>query len=457
MAAWVAAAIVLCGALLPVGSWAQDIREAFARAQATDPTYLQAVANLEVAQSRRGQARAQLLPQLGISGTSNWNDRRYDTHGSIFPPTNSQYNSTSAQVTLTESLWRHPYLIGAHQASVLVNAAQYQQAAAAQDLAVRLLQAWFDLMASTDQVGAANKAVSAAENEWQAVHRSSELSLASQPEEAEAFARLEMARADLIASQGEAAAKRAALEEILGPGLDWEPPRLAEPPAGFLLEAQPLTWWLERVERASPTIVAARETLEAARAQVRKEQAGHEPTVDLVATYGRNNQGDGNFPGQLGYDIRQKTIGVQVNIPLYAGGGVRARVREALAEQGRALQQLNAAIRTSRTQVTVAWNQLAAARARQAAARQAVKSAAVSLERARQGRSGGVKADIDVLKADTQAALAQRDLNRANYDLVLNSARLKAGTADFSAQDIDRLAGLFVARAASPPNPPDAP
>lgn len=443
------AALLLGCVGVPAGSMAQDIREAFARAQSTDPTYLQAVANLEVAQSRRGQARAQLLPQLGISGTTNWNDRRYDTHGSIFPPTNSQYNSTNAQVTLSESLWRHPYLIGAHQASVLVSAAEYQQSAAAQDLAVRLLQAWFDLMGAVDEVEAASQAVAAAENEWQVVQRSSALALASRPEEAEALARLETTRAELVAAQGEAAAKRAAIEEILGPGIEWTPPRLAEPPAAFLIDNQPLAWWLERIERGSPGIIAAHETLEAARAQVRKEQAGHEPTVDLVATYGRNNQGDGNFPGQLGYDIRQKTIGLQVNIPLYSGGGVRARVREALAEQDRALQQLSAAIRTGRTQVTVAWNQLAAARARQSAARSAVKSAAISLELAQQGRRQGVKADIDVLKATAQAALARRDLNHAHYDLVLNSARLKAAVADLSTQDIDRLAGLMVARAVS--------
>lgn len=458
--------IVTCIAMMawaPARGASPDIREAFARAQAEDPTYLQAVANLDVARSRRSQARSQLLPQLGVSAATNWNDRRYDTRGSFFPPTYSQYSNTNAQITLSEALWRHPSLIGYHLAGVLVSTAEYQQLAAMQDLGVRLLQAWLEDMAAADQVAASNRALAAADKAWQLAQRSQVNSLASQPELDEAAAKLESARADLAASEGEMAAKRAALEEIVGPEVHWSPPVLAEPAAGFLVAAQPLAFWLDRAEERNPAILAGRAALEASRAAVRKERAAHEPTLDLVASYGRNNQGEGNFPGQLGYDIRQKSVGLQLTVPLYSGGSVSARVHEALAEQARATQQLNAAIRTTRTAVTVAWNQLLAARARQSAAHQAVRAAQSALALANEGRQRGVKADTDVFTADAQLAGAERDLGKANYDLVLNTVKLKAAAADFSADDFDRLAGLMIERpfrsapATSPQGPTTSP
>jgi len=128
--------------------------------------------------------------------------------------------------------------------------------------------------------------------------------------------------------------------------------------------------------------LAALRAVDAARDEARKQRAGHQPTIDVVASYGRNAQAVGGFPGQNGYDIWQGSIGLQLNVPIYAGGGQDAKVREALAMQEKAAQALELAKRNARAMVKQAWFGWRANSSRQIAAQQAAKFSALTLKTA---------------------------------------------------------------------------
>jgi outer membrane protein len=201
--------------------------------------------------------------------------------------------------------------------------------------------------------------------------------------------------------------------------------------------------WLERVD-VSPQVRAAHHALSAADEEIRKQRAGYEPTVDLVSSYGRNAQQVGNFPGQPPYDVKTGTIGLQLTVPIFTGGGQQARISEAIALRERANQDLVAAQRSSRLAAKQAWFGWRAADSRQPAALQAVRSSQVALRTATQGIASGVRTEADRLQAILQLENARRDFHKARYDLIASFVRLRAIAGKLVDDDMLWLEFMFV-------------
>jgi outer membrane protein len=240
--------------------------------------------------------------------------------------------------------------------------------------------------------------------------------------------------------------KRAALEQWTGslpdgtlPHLLGEAPLLD--PAAVALDA-----WLQDVEAGNPTLLAARRALEAAQAEVRKQRAGHHPTLDLVASYGKNSQEVGGFPGQSGYDIQQGSIGLQLNLPLYSGGTQSAKVAEALAQEARARQEVEAARRTAVLSTQRAWFTGQGAAARASAGAQAIRAARAELARVRQGREQGLQTRLEILEAEQQLRAGQRDYRKGRYDQIAARIRLQAAAGTLAVSDVTGLDAWLVPR-----------
>lgn len=253
----------------------------------------------------------------------------------------------------------------------------------------------------------------------------------------DARAKHEQAIAERAALQSELEIKLATLEQIIGTA-EHTPPllsdRFAAPPFG----GNTLDLWLVQAEAGNPTLLAAQRALDAANQEVRKQRAGHEPTLDLVASYGKTAQGAGitGAAGQTGFDSRLGSMGLQFNMPLYAGGGQNAKVREALALRDRTVQELEAARRKARLDAKQAWYTWRASAVREVSAQQAVQSSALALRGAQSARARGVKADLDVLQAQQQHAVALRDWRKARYDAIISQLKLKAACGQLSGDDL---------------------
>jgi outer membrane protein len=168
----------------------------------------------------------------------------------------------------------------------------------------------------------------------------------------------------------------------------------------------------------------------------------------MVGSYGRNSQQVGNFPGQGGYDIRQGTIGLQLNVPLFSGGAQNARVDEAVAVREKARQDLVSAQRASRLAAQQAWFSWQAASARRAAALQAARAALLALTTASSGIAAGVKTELDQLQAQQLAEGARRDLSKAHYDLAVSYVRLKAACGELDEADFQAVEAMLSGREA---------
>lgn len=418
---------------------ALTLTEALAQARRSDPQFLSAQANHAAISERSNQAFGALLPQLSVAANTTANQRRYETKNSTIPVADDTYNSSSAQLTLNQHIWHSPSRIASAQADAALNQARYQLALAEQDLLVRLAQAWFDAMVARDTMSFCDRQQEATQHQWEQARRAAENGLITGPMLQDARSKYDQALAEQASALTDLSIKLATLEQIIGvvaapPGATLSPDFPAKDPRGKSLEQ-----WLADAEARHPGVLAALNALDAANEEVRKQEAGHEPTLAAVATYGRNGQTAGSFPGQNGYEITQASVGLQLNIPLYSGGTQSAKVREAIALQEKAAQELESAKRNARLMVKQAWFTWQSGFVRQTAALQANRYTSLALQAAIKGKASGVKTELDVLQARQQLANSARDLQKARYEMITSYLRLQAAVGQLSDAELTAL------------------
>ena len=423
---------------------AQTFSKLLDQALSSDPTYMGARTAIDVADAKKRQAFGALLPQVSATANTTANKRGYQSDRDVVPEQHDSYNSNAYQLTLTQPLWRYANFVGWQQAEVIAAQAAYQFSGAEQDLFARLGNAWFDVLAARDHVLFTRMQVEAAQRFWEIAKRGEELGTHGRPQAEEARAKLDQAIADALTAETESQLKRAALEQIVGKAWIVEPPFMRDYAVLADLGPQKLDEWLTRTEENNPNILSASKAFEAASDEVRKQSAGHHPTLDVVVNYGNNAQAVGGFPGQAGYAIRQGSIGLQLNVPIFSGGTQSAKTDEAIAQKEKARFDLEAARRTAVLATKQAWFNWHSARAREQAGAQGVRSAKTAMDVARVGLENGLKTEWDFLQAGQQWRTAIRDFRKGRYDQAVSYVKLKASSGSLTVADLQAFDALFV-------------
>lgn len=426
-------------------AYALTLAEAIELAWQNDPTFIAAQANLNISRERASQASAGILPQVTVSANTNSNWRNYDLFTS--PPSGAAptetFNSNSAQISLTQPLWKRSNMIAMNQADLNVGQADFQLKSAAQELLVRMAQAWFDVMLAQDGMIPAEIQIQAARQQLEVARHGHERGVLSRTELEDAHAKFELALAEQAAARSELEIKLASLEQIIGP-VAFSPPQLSDHIATPRLEIQSLDEWLAQAETGNPTLLAMQRALEASDEEIRKQRAGHEPTLDIVASHTKSVQGAGVSGGQLGFESRQSVIGIQFNMPLYSGGGQNAKVREALASREKARQEREAARRNAQLAVKQAWFTWRASQIREVSGLRMLQSAELTFKGEQSARAKGVKSELDVLQAQQKNAAALRDWHKARYESILSQIRLKAACGQLNGNDLAEFEQVFI-------------
>lgn len=425
-------------------SQAQSLAALLNLARSGEPIYRVAKANVSAAKARTDQAIGAMLPQLNANGNTNVNERSYHTRNSTVTPAKDGYNSNVAQISLTQPIWRYANMIGWQQAVAVAAQAEHQLAGAEQELFAKLVAAWFDVLAARDAAVFSAQQADALKRQWQVASRGAEIGISGQPQAEEVKAKLDQAMADVITAETDAQLKWAALEQLVGPLPQSDLPYVRGSAVLVNLSNEKLETWLAGVETGNPNILATLQAYEAAGAEVRKQHAGHYPTLDMVASYGKNSQAVGGFPGQAGYDITTGSVGLQLNVPIFSGGVQSAKVDEALAQKEKAWLDIEAARRNAVLAAKQAWFGWHAAYARAQAGAQGIRSARSGLALARVGRENGLKTELDVLQAEQQWRAAQRDFRKGRYDQLVAYVKLKATVGSLTQGDVIALDALLV-------------
>lgn len=437
-------AVLACLALLGGSGRAMDLQEAYQAALLQDATTRAARAAVEAGDERIRQAEAQRYPNVSLSAGYQRNnlDRTQPNILGEDATVNDRYPSKNATLTVRQPLYRKAITLGIEQTRAQRDDAQAGLQKETQRLAVRVADAYTEILFARDQLDfiAAQKA--AATTQLDAARKQFAGGTGTRTDIDEAQARLDMALAqELEARQQQGFAQRQLSLLINAPvNLEALRPLAVDRLAAWSPPVHNLEEWLAQAEARSPELRQFQARLESARLDVEKARAGHLPTLDAVAQWSRSESESVTSPNTR---YVNRTIGVQLNMPLYAGGYVNAATREALARQTQAEELLEAARRDLALRVTTEFRNVTEGRLRVHALEQAERSAEQLAQSSRKSMRGGVRTLVDVFNADQKKAQTQRDLARARYEMLVAYVRLQALAGSDEGSGIAAVNGLL--------------
>jgi outer membrane protein len=423
----------LAAALLASQTWAADLLSVYREAQVQDAAYASAKAQFIAAQEKLPQARALLLPSVNFAAGTHYNETDASYNPPLFPGGRRDFYDYNYGINLTQPIYRGQNTATYEQAKVQVKQASTQLEAAAQDLMTRVAQGYFDVLLARFNLATIRSQKVAIAEQLEQAKRNFIVGTATITDSRDAQARYDLIVAQELGGENDLEVKQRALEQIVGKpvgrlaGLK-TPVNLSEPvPAD-------MGAWVEQAYQTSLQVTFAQQNLAIAAQEVKKADAGHYPTLDAVGSW-TDNYADSSANG-IGSDVKALVVGVQLNVPIYQGGGISSRVREAVAGQERARQDLEGARRTAALQTRTSYLGVTTGLGQIKALRQAVDSSTLQLESTKLGQEVGVRTQVDVLNADQQLASAQRDLAQAVYNTIVNQLKLKAAVGKLAEADL---------------------
>ena len=432
---------ILAVALLAAGpALSADLIAVYREATLQDAAYAAAKAQYIGAQERLPQGRALLLPNVNFGAGTNYNDVDVEYKNSTFASGRRDFYDYNYGVTVTQPIYRSQNMAIYEQAKIQVRQAQTQLNIAAQDLITRVAQAYFDvLLARANLRTIASQKVAVAEQLEQA-KRNFVVGTATITDSREAQARYDLVVAQELGAQNDVEVSNRALEQIVGRPVG-EISGLITPVTLNAPQPAEMNAWVEQAYQSSLQIALAQQSLELAARDVERARAGHRPTLDAVGSLYQNHASS-SVQG-IGSDVRALVIGVQLNVPLYEGGAVSSRVREAVANQERTRQDLENTRRSAALQTRQAYLGVTTGLGQVKALQQAVASTQLQLESTKLGQEVGVRTAVDVLNAEQQLSIARRDLAQALYNTILNQLRLKAAVGKLAEADLADINALL--------------
>jgi outer membrane protein len=421
------------------GAHAQNLQTLLDAAQAYDAAYLAAKAQFDASRARAEQARARVLPTVGLSAEAFVNRR--DSSVSALDDT---FNNQSAKIAASHPLYRPGNHLEVEQAERSLQAAQAQLQAAEQDLIVRLSQAYFDVLGAEDTLAFVRAQKAAVEQQLAAAKRNFEVGTATITDTREAQARYDLVLAQEIAAENDLRVKRLALDQLVGRS-DTQPWRL--PAAVALPQPTPddVAAWVQRATAEHPSVRAAQAALDIARLEVRKAQAAKGPTLDAVAQY-QWARAPGQTPPFPYVRNQTASIGVQFNLPLYTGGALDNRIKEAVALEDKARNDVEGALRAVSQATRAAFFGVQSGLGQVRALEAAEASSQSALEANQLGYQVGVRINIDVLNAQSQLFETKARLAKARYDVLVGNLRLRQAAGVLKPEDLQPLNALLQPR-----------
>jgi outer membrane protein len=428
-------AVLIASALVSLNAQAADLIQVYQQALANDAVYASARASLAVGRERVPQGRSLLLPTIGINGSATRNDSDFSpfNEGQLGPlPGGATTNSNLYTLSLVQPLFRWANWQNYEQSKLQQAISEAQFAQAQQDLITRVSQAYFDVLAAQDTLESTRAQKVATTEQLASAKRNFEVGTQTITDTHEAQAAYDLVVAQEYAALNDLDNKRTALQAIIGA----TPAALAPLKPGVALvspEPAVIDPWVSSAESQNYGVAVAELSLESSRREIQKSRAGHYPTLDLIANSSRNH-----VSGQTSQSgtSNSKAIGVQFNVPIFNGFAVTSRVRESIALEDKARNDLESTRRTAAQGARQAFLGVNSGLAQVKALEAAEVSSQSALESNKLGYQVGVRINIDVLNAQRQLYSTRRDLSRARYDTILNGLRLKAAAGSLREADL---------------------
>jgi outer membrane protein len=440
-------AVLIASAFLTLNAQAADLIQVYQQALANDATYASARSSLAAGQERITQGRAGLLPSISASGTNLRNNGEFIpfnegvldvVNGQIVLPSrqNADNHTNTYTVSLSQPLFNWSLWQSYQQSKLAQAVAEATFAQARQDLITRVAQAYFDVLTAQDNLTSTQAQKVATTEQLASAKRNFEVGTQTITDTHEAQAAYDLVVAQEFAAINDLDNKRTALQVIVGkaPG-ELAPLRTGvtiEPPSPAVVDP-----WVSSAEGQNFAVISAQLSLEIAKREIARNRGNHMPTLNLTAAAQHTNQ--------TSYGAtNNKAIGVTWTVPIFSGFAVTSQVREAIALEDKAGNDLEATRRNASQTARQAFLGMTSGLAQVKALEAAEVSSKSSLDSNKLGYQVGVRINIDVLNAQKLLYSTQKDLSKARYDTIMNGLRLKSAAGTLKEEDLAPVNALLV-------------
>ncbi|BAW79722.1 TolC family type I secretion outer membrane protein [Candidatus Nitrosoglobus terrae] len=410
-----------------------DLLEVYQLARDSNPQVQGQIAALQAAYEAKPQARALFLPTIGISSNFNWNRQTISLfEHSVVPGFSGSFETYGYTLNLTQPIYHRDSFIQLKQADATIAQAQANLVVQEQALLVQVAQVYFTVLAAQNDLKFARAEKKSIGEQLEQAKERFKVGLATIVDANEAQAAYDLAVSREIVAETALASAHEGLREVIGEYVDSLAALEKDPP---LLQPEPvdINKWTETALLQNPQIDASEAAVDNARQEIKLQKSGHYPTLDIVGSNSQAITGGGRFGG---FDTSQDIIGLQLNVPIFQGGAVVSRTRQARHQLDQALQQLEQVRRAVSRQTREAYLGVMSQLNQIKALEQAIVSNKTSLESAQAGSQVGTRITVDVLNSRSLLFSAFRTHARAQYDYILSTLQLKQGAGIITPEDL---------------------
>lgn len=416
---------------------ALGLLEAYEAALKNDPAFRSAYYANESGKENRILGRSQLLPSVSGNYSGSRNNTTIEVGTQV---QQRKYIARNATLQVRQSLFNLDGYARYRQGIAQSEYSESQFASQEQSMVLRVANAYFDVLYKQDQL-----ALAKIERDMYIEQRKVNDTLLTKGEGTrtdalETQSRLDLAEAQLLEGEDAVATAKDTLAGIIGQDVG----ELNQLRPGFRLtrvaDVPGFDAWKQTALENNPDLKALRSGIEIARQEINKARAGHAPRLDFVGTYQKSASDSINTINQ---DYTVRSLGFQLNIPIYAGGAVNAQTRQAAANEMKAKEDLDAQRDKVLVDLRKNYNQVLSSVPRINALIKAVESAQLLVQATEQSIKGGVRINLDLLNAQRQLFTAQRDLAQSRYNYFLATLNMRAASGTLAREDVQLIAAYF--------------
>ncbi len=415
---------------------ALGLMEAYEAALANDSIYRAAMHDNEAGQQFKILGRSNLLPNLSANYTYN---RVNSDISSGSQNVTRNYNSENGAIQLRQPIINLEGWARYQQGNLQTDLSDKQFAVRKQELIKRFFGLYANANYAEDVLALSLAQRDAFKSQQEANKLMAVRGEGTKTALIESQAKLSLSEAQVIEAQDGVADGRNALAIMLGKevaNLD----ALSESFNVQPLEQTDYEAWKNIALENNPEISAQRETVEIAYQEIRKNRAGHTPKLDAVASISTSKS---DSTSTFNQEIDNKSIGLQLNVPIYAGGAVSAATAQAEANHKKAQDDLETKTNEVLLDLRKQHNTLLSSILKIEALKQSVESAELLVTATKKSLIGGVRTNLDVLDARKQLFEAKRDLSLARYNCLVAYVNLKKAAGTLTVADLEKIAPNF--------------
>ena len=412
---------------LSSASYATGLLEVYKIALDSDPVLKQAIANQQSVSEQSTQTYSTFLPTISASASTS------EKHSSGLSTGNSNYNNTNLSLSLRQSIYDNKNYVSHRISKLNISSADSELITARQDLMSRVTNAYLDILLAADTVEFNKSEQTAIARQLEQAKRRYEVGIIAITDVLEAQAGYDNATASVLKAENDYQISREVLRDIAGQYFDTISPVSESMP---LNNPQPanIDEWVKYALETNPTLQSINYQKESSRENISLQRAGHYPTLDLIASHSEiDNESSTSAGDRNGSD---SAIGLEIKIPLYQGGFISSKTRQAHYDLENIQNKLEEIKRTTERQARNSYLSLVSEISRVKALKQAVISNESALKATEAGFEVGTRTIVDVLNVQRDRFAARKNHSEARYNYIRATVLLKQSAGLLEEKDI---------------------